>query len=166
VIRRTGTGLKAGRGQGCGGGSFTLRFGSTRYWVGSTRSISSEVRLEGMVDKNLLLESTNNIRVFLSSIFRTDHSRWTPVRGVSRSHRSWNIAIKILMCGWWRSIRKPLKRVSASILAELPRLSSSQTIDVRSSDFSTYLILFMKTSFIYKPILAPPICNFAPATSR
>ena len=49
------------------------RCGSTRYQVGSTRSISSEVRLEGMVDKNLLLESTYNIRVFLSSVFRTDH---------------------------------------------------------------------------------------------
>jgi len=56
-----------------GGGSFTLRFGSTRYWVGSTRSILLEVRLEGMVGKNLLLESTYNICVLLSSVFRTDY---------------------------------------------------------------------------------------------
>ena len=41
-----------------------MLFGSTRYWAGSTRSILSEVRLGGMVDKNLLLESTYNTRIF------------------------------------------------------------------------------------------------------
>jgi hypothetical protein len=51
-------GVESKQRPGLGGGSFTLRFGSTRYWVDLIRSILSEVRLEGMVDKNLLLEST------------------------------------------------------------------------------------------------------------
>ena len=65
--------ISVGRGHGSEGGSFALRFGSIRYWVGSTRFISLEVRLEGMVDNNLLLKSGYNIRVFLSSVFRTDY---------------------------------------------------------------------------------------------
>ena len=72
-----------------------------------------------------------------------------------RWHRSWNIAVEILT---WRSIGTPRKRASASMLAELPRPSSSKTkVDVRSNDFSTYLFLFMKPSFVYNPILAPPV---------
>jgi hypothetical protein len=39
---------------------------------GSTRSITSEVRLEGMVGKNLLIKSTYNICVFLSTVFCAD----------------------------------------------------------------------------------------------
>jgi hypothetical protein len=34
---------------------------------------SLEVRLEDLVNNNLLLESFYNIRVFLSLVFRTDH---------------------------------------------------------------------------------------------
>ena len=34
-----------------------VRLGKILYWVGSTRSISLEVRLEGMVTSNLLIGS-------------------------------------------------------------------------------------------------------------
>jgi len=51
-------------------GRFRIGAPTVRAW---TVTIREEVRLEGMVDNNLLLESVNNIRVFLSSVFRTDH---------------------------------------------------------------------------------------------
>jgi len=46
-----------GSSYGSGGGFLATRFGRTLYWVGRTRSISLEVRLEGMVDGNVLIKS-------------------------------------------------------------------------------------------------------------
>ena len=71
MIRNTRFVISVSRGHGSKAASFALRFGSTQYWVGSTRSISLEVRLEGMVDNNLLvLESGASVAP--NPLFRVD----------------------------------------------------------------------------------------------
>ena len=50
-------GSKSGSSHGSRGGFLATRFGWTLYWVGWTRSISLEVRWEGIVDGNVLIKS-------------------------------------------------------------------------------------------------------------
>ena len=75
-----------------------MRSGSTRYWVYLTRSISLDVHLEGLVDKNILLESIYNIRVFLSSVFRAqttlDGRRFHGIEGEYLKRTMWVIVFK------------------------------------------------------------------------
>jgi len=57
VISSICRGSKAGSGQGSGGHPLAFRVGGTGYRVSGTKPISLKVRLAGMVDDNILIES-------------------------------------------------------------------------------------------------------------
>ena len=70
--------LESGRGQGSGGRPLASRVGETGYLVSGTKSISLEVRLVGMVDDNILIESIGDARTFDFGVPHEPPILWTP----------------------------------------------------------------------------------------
>jgi hypothetical protein len=73
VISSICRGSKAGSGQGSGGRPLALRVDGTGYRLGRTKRISLEVRLVGIADDNIPIESTWAMRILLILVSRTDH---------------------------------------------------------------------------------------------